>query len=94
MSIDPQSVASAVEEIAIAFRADGADLVLVEANPSTDRVHLRLDLEAVRCGECMLPPDMLYGSIMTTLAHQVRGEFELIIDDPRRQTAETKFERS
>src|SRR5260221_10546785 len=83
MTLDPKVVTSAVEELAIAFRADGADLTIVEVNPRSDRIHLKLQLEGVHCAECVLPPDMLYKSLLTTLARQVPGEFELIIDDPR-----------
>jgi hypothetical protein len=85
MTLDPKVVTSAVEELAMAFRADGADLVIVEVNPRSDRIHLKLELDGVHCAECVLPPDMLYNSLLTTLVRQVPGEFELIIDDPRRQ---------
>lgn len=83
MTLDPNVVAAAVEELAIAFRADGADLTIVEVNPRSDRIHLKLQLEGLNCAECVLPPDMLYKSLLTTLTRQVPGEFELIIDDPR-----------
>jgi hypothetical protein len=84
MTLDPKVVTSAVEELAIAFRADGADLAIVEVNPRSDRIHLRLQLDGVHCAECIVPPDMLYKSLLTTLTRQIPGEFELIIDDPRR----------
>jgi hypothetical protein len=84
MTLDPKTVTAAVEELAIAFRADGADLMIVEVNPRSDRIHLKLELAGVHCAECVLPPDMLYKSMLTTLERQIPGEFELIIDDPRR----------
>lgn len=85
MSFDPTVVAAAVDELAAAFRADGGDLMLVEANPRIDRIRLRLSLDGVRCLDCVLPPEMLYESITMTLARLIPGEFELVIDDPRRR---------
>jgi Fe-S cluster biogenesis protein NfuA len=77
-------VTAAVEEVARILRADGADLELIEANSKTARVHLALVLESVSCEECVLPPDMLYDTIEQSLQRRVRGEFELVLDDPRR----------
>ena len=54
--MDGESVARAVDELGRILRADGADLLLVEANPKTARVHLRLVLDTVGCEECILPP--------------------------------------
>ena len=82
--IDDASVSAAVDELGRFLRADGADLVLVEANPKTARVHLRLILDAVGCEECVLPPDELRTSINDSLQRRILGEFELVLDDPRR----------
>jgi len=84
--MDEDAVAAAVDEVGRVLRADGADLTLVEANPKTARIHLALVLESVSCEECVLPPDMLYETIEQSLHRQVAGEFELILDDPRRAT--------
>ena len=65
------------------LRADGADLLLVEANPKTARVHLQLVLDTVGCEECILPPDMLRETITESLQRRIVGEFELVLDDPR-----------
>ncbi len=85
--IDGGSVAAAVDEVGRILRADGADLLLLEANPKTARVHLRLVLDAVSCDECVLPPDMLRETIEASLQRRIRGEFELVLDDPRRDPA-------
>ena len=84
MNIDDQSVGDAVDEVGRILRADGADLVLIEANPKTARIHLRLVLDTVGCEECVLPPDMLHDTISQSLQRRITGEFELVLDDPRR----------
>ena len=82
--MDTETVAGAVDEVARILRADGADLHVVEADPRTARIHLRLELDDVRCEDCVLEPDALHQTIEWALQRQVPGEFELIIDDPRR----------
>jgi hypothetical protein len=81
MNID--GVPAAVEEVGRFLRADGADLVLVEANPRTDRIHLRLVLDTVGCEECVLPPAELRETLHVSLQRRIAGEFELVLDDPR-----------
>ena len=84
--MNPDEVAVAVDEIGRFLRADGADLLLLEANPKTARIHLRLVLEAVGCEECVLPPAELRDTINESLQRRVVGEFELRLDDPRAST--------
>jgi hypothetical protein len=83
MNMDDATVAAAVDELGRFLRADGADLVLVEANPKTARIHLRLVLDTVGCEECVLPPVELRETINQSLQRQIVGEFELVLDDPR-----------
>jgi hypothetical protein len=83
VNIDDAAVGEAVNEVGRILRADGADLVLIEANPKTARIHLRLVLETVGCEECVLPPDMLHDTIRQSLQRRIVGEFELVLDDPR-----------
>ena len=66
------------------LRADGGDLVLVNADAKIDRITLRLELDDVSCEECVLPPDDLFDTVQQSLARRVPGEFELVIEDPRR----------
>jgi N-dimethylarginine dimethylaminohydrolase len=87
VSLSDESVTEAVEELGRMLRADGADLVLVETNPKTARVHLRLVLDTVGCEECILPPDMLRETVTQSLERRVVGEFELVLDDPRLASA-------
>jgi hypothetical protein len=81
--MDNESVMLAVDEVARILRADGAQLLLIEANPKTARVHLQLVLETVGCEECILPPAMLRETITESLQRRIVGEFELVLDDPR-----------
>ena len=81
--IDDAAVAAAVDELGRFLRADGADLMLVEANPKTARIRLRLVLDTVECEECVLPPAELRATINDSLQRRIAGEFELVLDDPR-----------
>jgi hypothetical protein len=83
-TMDETSVGAAVDELAGFLRADGADLLVREANPKTARVHLALVLDDVNCVDCILPPDELRDTIDRALARRITGEFELVLDDPRR----------
>ena len=56
-----------------------------DANPKTARVHLALVLDDVTCAECVLPPDELRDTIADALQRRIAGEFELVLDDPRRR---------
>ena len=82
--MDPVVVAAAVDELAGFLRADGADLLVQEANPKTARIRLALVLDGVTCADCVLPPDELRDTITDALQRRIIGEFELVLDDPRR----------
>ncbi len=76
-------VAAAVDELAAVIRADGGDLVLVDADVARDRVEVRLDLDGVSCLDCVLPPDQLRQVLQEGIARRVPSEFELVVHDPR-----------
>ena len=93
--VDQEALATAVDETAELLRADGADLVLVhvftdrrvgagQGGATTARIELRLDLSAVECLDCVVPPDLLEQMVTAELGRKVGGEFELVLDDPRR----------
>jgi hypothetical protein len=82
--MDPATVTAAVDELAGFLRADGADLLVRDANPKTARIHLTLVLDRVDCADCILPPDELRDTISDALRRRIAGEFELVLDDPRR----------
>jgi len=86
VSLDTAAVAAAVDELARVLRADGGDLVLVEADTRADRVRVRVVLDDVSCDDCVLPPPMLYETIEQSIARRVAGEFELLLEDPRRES--------
>jgi Fe-S cluster biogenesis protein NfuA len=83
--MDANTVTAAVEELRRPLRADGADLVLIRADPRTAIVELRLDLDGVTCRDCVLPPDRLAEVVENVLRRGIPGEFELVLHDPRRQ---------
>ena len=82
--MNASAVTEAVEDLRRMLRADGADLVLLGADPKTDRIHLRLELDDVSCADCVLAPDALRQTIEQSLQGKVGGELELVLDDPRR----------
>jgi hypothetical protein len=82
--MDPAAVGVAIDEVARMLRADGADLEVVEIDPRTLRVRLALRYDDVLCGECLLPPDELAATVEAAIGRRVPGEFELLLDDPRR----------
>ena len=65
------------------LRLDGADLVLVAADTSTDRIEVSLELGGVDCEDCVMPPELLEQMIADAVRKRVRGEFELVVRDPR-----------
>jgi Fe-S cluster biogenesis protein NfuA len=85
--MDVDAVNAGVAELARILRADGGDLVLVDADPKRARIALRLVLDDVSCADCVLPPAELHETVRRSLADRVRDEFELVIDDPRRTGA-------
>ncbi len=84
LSVDTGAVADAVDEVGRILRADGADLLLVEADPKTLRIRLELRFDDVSCAECILAPDQLAETVQAAISRRVPGEFELVLDDPRR----------
>ena len=82
--MDAKSVADAVEELARMLRADGADLLLLEADPKTLRVRLEVRFDTLSCAECVLAPDELVRTVTEAIGRRVPGEFELLLEDPRR----------
>ena len=73
VTMDRDAVAAAVDELAGFLRADGADLLVREANPKTARVHLALVLDDVSCADCVLPPDELRETISDALQRRIAG---------------------
>jgi hypothetical protein len=81
--VNVDDVAAAVDELGSLLRADGGNLVLVSADPAIDRVEVQVELDDVSCADCILPPDELRKVIADGIGRRVRGEFELVVRDPR-----------
>jgi hypothetical protein len=81
--MDHDTVTAALDEVAVLLRSDGADLVLVEANPKTARIEVTLELRDAHCAECIVPPELLFEMVGAALGRQLREEFELVLRDPR-----------
>ena len=81
--MNTEGVAEAVEEMGAILRLDGADLRLVAADPATDRIEVALELGRVDCEDCVMPPELLEQMIADAVRTHVRGEFELVVRDPR-----------
>ena len=77
-------VEAAIKEMGAILRLDGADLHMVEVDPKRDRIEVALDMTGVECVDCVMPPEMLEQMINDAVAKRVRGEFELVLRDPRR----------
>ena len=41
--------------------------------------------DGVTCADCILPPDELRATIADALQRRIAEEFELVLDDPRRE---------
>jgi len=80
-----ESLDAALVEARALVRSDGADLILVEADPASARVVLRLDVGDASCatGSCVMPGDALRPLIADLLARRLRGAMDLRLIDPR-----------
>ena len=82
MNVD--DVTAAIEEMSALLRLDGADLQMLGADPKTARIEVALDMTGVECEDCVMPHEMLEQMITDAVGKRVRGEFELVLHDPRR----------
>jgi hypothetical protein len=81
--MDHDTVTAALDEVAVLLRSDGADLVLVEANPKTARIEVTLEVQDAHCAECIVAPELLVEMVGAALTRHLREEFELVLRDPR-----------
>jgi hypothetical protein len=84
MTVEAMGLAEAVEELQVLVNGDGARLELIEGDTGAGRLHLRLDLDAVECIDCVLPPDALADIIGDSVRRRTASDIEVIVDDPRR----------
>ncbi|HWE69120.1 MAG TPA: hypothetical protein VG205_02095 [Acidimicrobiales bacterium] len=81
--MDERAVVEAVGEVGELMRADGAVLTLVAVDPKTDRIEVSLDLSAVDCLDCILPPAILRDVLESAIQRRLPTEFEVRVSDPR-----------
>ena len=81
--MDRAVVDAVIHEIGAVLRADGGDLVLVDADPRTARIEVALVLDGVTCQDCIMPPAHLRDVVEMQLRTALAEEFEFAIDDPR-----------
>ena len=85
LTVDADAVAEAVDEVGRILRADGGDLVLVDADPTTLRIRLALAPRRRELRRVRAParPARARRSA-PAIGRRVPGEFELVLADPRR----------
>jgi hypothetical protein len=76
-------VEAAVDEMDAILRLDGAALQMIGADPKTARIEVALDMSGVECEDCVMPPELLAQMVSDAVSRRVRGEFELVLRDPR-----------
>jgi Fe-S cluster biogenesis protein NfuA len=81
--VDVAAVGATVHELGAVLRADGGDLVLVDADPGTARIQVAVVLDGVSCDDCIMPPAHLREVVDARLRAAVGEEFELVLVDPR-----------
>ena len=71
-----------VESLAVALRADRADLT---AEQSGSRITFRLHIPDEACAECVLPSSMLVPVLQNRVDAGLGPGFVVVLDDPRDQ---------
>ena len=81
--VEHDTVTAALDDVAVLLRTEGADLVLIDADPKTARIEVVLELRDAHCAECIVPPELLFDMVAAALGRELQEEFELILRDPR-----------
>ena len=81
--LEPDTLASALDEVRVLVRADGGDLVLTQIEGS--RVDLRLIVEGAECAECVMPREFLEQVALDILRRKVPAVGAVTIADPREE---------
>lgn len=80
-ALDIQGVSDALAALRAGFEADGADLTVDAA--SADQVVVRLVLNSLSCGDCIVSPLILQRMIATTLRSRYPEIHLIEVIDPR-----------
>ena len=84
MTISREAITSAVDEAGILLRADGADLHLVDFDPTVPSVRVAVDISGSNCVECIIPPELLDVLIADAITRALDTHVAVAVDDPRR----------
>ena len=79
---EPERLDAVVESLAVALRADRADLT---AEQSGSRITFRLHIPDEACAECVLPSSMLLPVLQNRVDAGLGSGFVVVLDDPRDQ---------
>ena len=79
---EPGRLDAVVESLAVALRADRADLT---AEQSGSRITFRLHIPDEACAECVLPSSMLVPVLQNRVDAGLGPGFVVVLDDPRDQ---------
>jgi hypothetical protein len=86
------SIRTSIDALATMLSADGAGLCIdaVDArDPDAPAVELSLSLADLECEDCVMPPDVLRGTIAAVLARDTGAPVAVVLHDPR-ETAGTQ----
>jgi Fe-S cluster biogenesis protein NfuA len=81
--IAKSDVSAVWDTLRVLVDGDGADLELLDVEPATGTVRVRLCLEGVSCLECVMPRAMLEEIATSMLSQKVPGVMKVRIEDPR-----------
>ena len=73
----------ALNDVRALVRPDGADFEVLDVDPESGIVHLKLVLEGANCEECVMPVDILQAIARDVMSRQVPTIRSVTIDDPR-----------
>ena len=80
------SIREALAEVAQMLSADGAALVVNAVDDGAATARVRLDLDGVECGDCVLAPEILQATIDAAVSRRAGRAVNVEIDDPRVRT--------
>lgn len=81
--VSSEAVREVVAELSALLGGDGGALTLVAVDEANGEISLRLALDSVECGDCVLPHGRLHDLIETQMRTAVPGFRSLTLDDPR-----------
>ena len=78
------AIGKAIDEVHELLAGDDLRFEFLSEQSDTSSVRVRLDLSAVECADCVLPPDVLAEILTETMRRQLDDPSVLVeVDDPR-----------